>query len=183
MDGYAVIRRLRAISGEQWVPVILLSSLARDEDIARGINAGADDYLIKPIRRILLRAKIQAMQRIIKWHHRRAGVALSPSVWDETAPLVLRREDLTVDLEAHRVTLKGQDIRVSPREWTILVALMRNMGKVVLRVTLEQMLYGEYGEIESNSIDVHIHHLRRKLGPNLIRTVRGVGFMIEHPQR
>jgi two-component system OmpR family response regulator/two-component system response regulator QseB len=94
------------------------------------------------------------------------------------AALTLRRGDLELDPAAHRVVFRGRVVELSPREFTLLHELMLNAGRVLSREQLEERLYPWGREIESNAVEVHVHHLRRKLAPRLIRTIRGVGYLM-----
>jgi len=94
-------------------------------------------------------------------------------------PALLRHRDITVDLAAHTVTLDGKRVRISSHEFAILRMLLENTGRVLPRSMLEQGLYGLHIEIESNTVEVYVHYLRKKLGESLIRTVRGVGYIID----
>lgn len=145
------------------LPVLILTARDTVQDRVQGLDSGADDYLVKPFDLEELAARIRALLR------RQAGRA---------APLI-RHGALTLDPAAHLVTHDGKPVELSPREFTILEILLENAGRVQSRERLEQSLYGWEGEVESNALEVHIHHLRRKLGSNLIRTLRGVGYVIE----
>ncbi len=136
-------------------------------DRVTGLDTGADDYLTKPFDLDELLARVRALTR------RSAGRALPQ----------LEHNELRVDPATHRVTLAGQPVELAPREYALLRLLLENMGKVLSRNRLEQALYGWDGDVESNAIEVHIHHLRRKLGTSLIRTVRGIGYGIDQPER
>ena len=144
------------------VPILILTARDATGDKVSGLDAGADDYLVKPIDLDELSARIRALTR------RSAGRA---------APLLTHGE-LAVDLAAHRVTLAGQEIELSSREYSLLQMLLENAGRVLTRTQLEQSVYGWRDEPDSNALEVHIHHLRRKLGGELIRTLRGVGYTI-----
>jgi len=143
-------------------PILILT--ARDalgEKIA-GLDAGADDYLIKPIDLDELTARIRALTR------RTAGRA---------APLLIHGE-ITLDPAARAVTLAGNPVELSSREFSLLHLLLDSAGRVLSRSQIEQSLYGWREEPESNALEVHIYHLRKKLGSQLIRTLRGVGYTV-----
>ncbi|MFH1661290.1 MAG: response regulator transcription factor [Pseudomonadota bacterium] len=144
------------------VPILILTARDATGDKVSGLDAGADDYLVKPIDLDELSARIRALTR------RSAGRA---------APLLTHGE-LAVDLAAHRVTLAGDEIELSSREYSLLQMLLENAGRVLTRTQLEQSVYGWRDEPDSNALEVHIHHLRKKLGGDLIRTLRGVGYTI-----
>jgi len=164
-DGMDVLRHARAQRNA--TPVLVLT--ARDAVPARiaGLDAGADDYLVKPIDLHELAARLRALVR------RAHGQA--------DTQLVAGR--ITLDPAAHQVLLGGEPVELSGREYDLLHALMLNAGRVLSREQLEQRLYQWGSEINSNAVEVHIYHLRRKLGAELIETVRGVGYRIArtHP--
>ena len=160
VPGLDFLRRYRARSGD--APVLIIS--ARDGTPARveGLDAGADDYLVKPFDIDELTARIRALLR------RRVG---------RTQPTIAHGA-LTLNLATHDATFGGQPLRLSAREFAVLRALLDTPGAVLSKASLEEKLYGWGQEIESNAIDVYIHHLRKKLGADFIRTVRGVGFKL-----
>jgi len=161
MSGLDVLSRLRK-RGDA-TPVLLLTARDSIPDRVLGLDSGADDYLVKPVDLDELCARLRMLQR------RFAG---------RSEP-VLQHGELTLDPAAHRVTVAGTPVSLSMREFVLLHHLLENTGRVIPRARLEQKLYGWEGEVESNSLEVFIHHLRKKLGASLIRTVRGVGYMIE----
>ncbi len=160
LSGMEVLHRAR--SRGLSMPILILTARDATGDKVSGLDAGADDYLVKPIDLDELSARIRALTR------RSAGRA---------APL-LRHGDLALDPAAHRVTLADQAIELSSREFSLLQMLLENAGRVLTRTQLEQSLYGWRDEPDSNALEVHIHHLRKKLGSELIRTLRGVGYTI-----
>jgi len=160
LSGMEVLNRARHRG--QTMPILILTARDATGDKVSGLDAGADDYLVKPIDLDELTARIRALTR------RSAGRA---------APLLLHGE-LAVDPAAHVVTLNGQAVELSSREFSLLQLLLENAGRVLTRTQLEQSLYGWRDEPDSNALEVHIHHLRRKLGSDLIRTLRGVGYTI-----
>jgi two-component system OmpR family response regulator/two-component system response regulator QseB len=159
-DGMDVLRALRARG--DLTPVIVLT--ARDELGSRvqGLDAGADDYIVKPFELDELLARIRAVVR------RQSGRA---------EPL-LRAGSVTLDPSARQVTYAGTPVPLSAREYAVLEALMLRPGAILSRAQLEDRLYGWGEELESNAISVYVHQLRRKLGEHFIRTVRGVGYYI-----
>ena len=159
-DGLAVLRALR--SRRDATPVIVLTARDARGDRVAGLDAGADDYLVKPFEFDELNARIRAVLR------RHAG----------RAEPVLSQGGVTLDPAQRRVTLNGAPVLLSAREFAVLEALMKEPGAVVSREKLEDAVYGWGEEVGSNSIEVHLHHLRRKLEPELIRNVRGVGYRI-----
>ena len=160
LSGMEVLRRARG--RRQTLPVLILTARDATGDKVSGLDAGADDYLVKPVDLDELAARIRALTR------RSAGRA---------APL-LTHGDLTLDPAAHSVTLAGAPVDLSSREFSLLQLLLENVGRVLTRSHLEQSLYGWRDEPDSNALEVHIHHLRKKLGSELIRTLRGVGYTI-----
>lgn len=159
-DGMEVLRELR--SRGQEVPVLILTARDATADRIAGLDTGADDYLLKPFDLGELSARIRALLR------RRAGRA-RPEI---------RHGDLRLDPAAQRVWLRDQEIVLPRREYMLLKELLDHAGEVLTRDKLEASLYGWMEEVESNALEVHVHHLRKKLWPELIRTVRGVGYMI-----
>ena len=160
LSGMEVLKRAR--DRGQSLPILILTARDATGDKVSGLDAGADDYLVKPIDLDELSARIRALTR------RSAGRA---------APLLVHGE-LAIDLAAHRVTLAGQAVELSGREFSLLHMLLENAGRVLTRSQLEQSLYGWHDEPDSNALEVHIHHLRKKLGSELMRTLRGVGYTI-----
>jgi DNA-binding response OmpR family regulator len=131
-------------------------------DKVRGLNAGADDYLVKPFELDELTARLRALLR--RSHQR-------------TSDLITHK-GLELDPSARVVRLNGAPVDLPAREFTLLENLLENQGRVLSRAQLEQSLYGWNSEVESNAIEVHVHHLSKKLGSDLIKTIRGVGYMI-----
>ncbi|MFN4325598.1 MAG: response regulator [Azonexus sp.] len=160
LGGMEVLRRARRRGST--FPILVLTARDATGDKIAGLDAGADDYLVKPIDLDELSARIRALLR------RSAG---------RSAP-VLTVGPVTLDPAAHRVTLNGQTVDLAGREFALLQLLLENAGRVLSRRQLEQSLYGWQEEPESNALEVHIHHLRKKLGSELIRTLRGVGYSI-----
>lgn len=159
-DGMQLLRALR--QRRQALPVIIAS--ARDAVAQRiaGLEAGADDYVLKPFDLDELVARIRAVLR------RHAGQA---------APLT-RFGALTLDPQRKTASLAGEPVELSAREWAIMEALMRRPGAVLSRQQLEESVYAWGDEVASNAIEVHLHNLRKKLGSGFIRNVRGVGWRI-----
>jgi two-component system OmpR family response regulator/two-component system response regulator QseB len=144
------------------MPILILTARDATGDKVAGLDSGADDFLVKPIDLDELTARIRALTR------RSAGRA---------APLLIHG-DLALDPAAHTVTLAGEPVELSSREFPLLQMLLENAGRVLTRSQLEQSIYGWRDEPDSNALEVHIHHLRKKLGNELIRTLRGVGYTI-----
>lgn len=161
LSGTDLLKWLRATHSK--VPVLVLTARDTVADRVSGLNAGADDYLIKPFDLDELIARINALLR------RSAGQVTQS----------LQHGNIILTPETHQVTLEGKSVELSAREFTLLHELLLHVGRVLSREQLEQHLYGWGEEVESNSIEVHVHHLRKKLGSNLIRTLRGVGYVID----
>ena len=159
-DGLSVLRNLRAKHNE--VPVLVITARDAVADRVAGLDAGADDYLVKPFDLDELAARVRAVLR------RRAGRSSS----------VLRVGELEIDAAAHQVRWKGHDVALSAREYALLEALADRPGAFLSRAQLVERLYGWGEEIGSNAVEVHIHALRRKLDPALIRNVRGLGYSL-----
>ncbi len=160
LQGLEVLKRLRAAGGKQ--PVLIATARDAIEDRIRGLDAGADDYVIKPFDLNELAARMRALMR-------RAG--------GEAAP-ILRVGELALDPGARVVNYRGTSVELAQREFALLHELMINAGRVLTREQLQDRLYAWGEEIESNAIEVHVHHLRRKLAVGVIRTVRGVGYLM-----
>jgi len=159
-DGLDVLAALR--ERDVATPVLVLTARDAVPDRIRGLDRGADDYVVKPVDLDELAARLRALVR------RSHG-----QVQDS-----LRSGSVLLDPAARQVSHDGVPVTLSTREFDLLHALMRNAGRVLTREQLEQQLYSWGHEIESNAIEVHIHHLRRKLPPELIQTVRGVGYTV-----
>ncbi|MBU0655653.1 MAG: response regulator transcription factor [Gammaproteobacteria bacterium] len=162
LSGLEVLSRLR--SRQSSLPVLILTARDTVEDRIQGLDRGADDYLVKPFDMGELTARLRALIR------RSSGFA-NP---------VLQVGGVELDPASHRVTYQGEVVELASREFTVLEALMLNVGKVLSRAQLEDKLYAWGQGVESNTVEVHIHHLRRKLYPALIQTIRGVGYLISH---
>jgi len=161
LDGMSLLRGLRAAGNA--IPVLILTARDSTWDKVGGLDGGADDYLVKPVDLDELAARLRALAR------RASG---------QSTPL-LQANEVELDPAARRVRLRGEPVELSAREFAILELLMRNAGRMISRAQLESALYGWGEGVESNAVEVHIHHLRRKLGADLIRTVRGVGYLLE----
>ena len=160
LSGLELLRRLRARRDR--TPILLLTARDAIEDRVRGLDSGADDYVVKPAALPELAARLRALVR-------RAHGATATAI--QVGPLIAAPA-------ARTVTFAGRDVEVSPREFTVLHELAQNAGRVLTREQLESRLYEWDRALESNAIDVHVHHLRRKLSGETIRTIRGVGYMI-----
>ena len=159
-DGIDVLRDLRARKLD--LPVLVMTARDTVRDRVAGLDAGADDYLVKPFDLDELSARVRALTR-------RAAGRAEPLV--ECGPLVLNPA-------THSVRWHGTSVEVSGREFALLAALAERSGAVVSRAQLEEKLYGWNESIGSNAVEVHIHNLRRKIGDEVIHTVRGLGYRL-----
>ena len=159
-DGLEVLKSVRRARSD--VPVLIITARDAVADRVAGLDVGADDYLVKPFDLDELLARARAVIR------RRAGRG-NPEIVHGA---------LSLDPVRRRVSFRGAPVELSAREFAILEALMQEPGAVVSRDRLEDAVYGWGAEVGSNTVEVHLHHLRRKLEPGLIRNVRGVGYRI-----
>ena len=160
MDGLDVLASVRQAGVK--LPVLVLTAREAVPERVRGLDLGADDYVVKPIDLDELAARLRALVR------RSHGQPQE----------LLALHGLQLDPAARTVQRDGRAASLSVREFDLLQALMLNVGRVLSREQLEQHLYAWGQEVESNAVEVHVHHLRRKLGESLIKTVRGVGYFI-----
>ncbi len=159
-DGLRVLRELRARADA--TPVIVLTARDAAGDRVKGLDSGADDYLVKPFEMEELKARIRA---VLRRHGGRAEPAL-------------QHHGVTLDPGSKQVTRGGAPVLLSAREFAVLEALMQRPGAVLSRTQLEDRLYGWGEEIESNAVSVYVHQLRRKLGADFIGNMRGVGYFL-----
>ena len=159
-DGLDVLRALRA--RRDGVPVLVATARDAVADRIAGLDAGADDYVVKPYDTAELLARLRALIR------RRAG----------SSQPVYAQHGVTLDPATHEATLHGAPVALSAREWAVLEPLLARPGAVLSRAQLEEKLYGWKDDISSNAVEVYIHGLRRKLGAGLIQTVRGLGYLV-----
>lgn len=160
MSGLELLQRVR--NRGDHTPVIILTAREAVDDRVRGLDLGADDYVVKPVALKELAARLRAVAR------RAQGIASGSIIVGS----------LSLDLASRAVTFEGSPVELQPREFALLQELVLRAGRVVTRTQLETQLYEWDCSLDSNAIEVHVHHLRRKLAPKLIRTVRGVGYMI-----
>lgn len=161
-DGLSVLRWLR--QGGQTTPVVIVTARDRVTDRITGLDAGADDYLIKPFDIDELCARLRAITRRV------IGCAES----------MLTVGDVRLDLRQRLVTYRGEPSALTAREYAVVELLMRKAGCLATRAEIEEELYGFDDDIASNAIEVHIHNLRRKLGPLFITNVKGRGYRVDH---
>lgn len=160
-SGLEVLKSIR--SKNLPTPVLILTAKESIEDRVKGLDAGGDDYMIKPFDLGELCARIRALQR-------RTAARAEPTI---------TYKNIVVDPASHVVSVSDEQITISRREFALLQKLLENVGKVLSREQLTQSLYGWGDDIDSNALEVHIHNLRKKFGAGLIRTIRGVGYMVE----
>ena len=157
----SVLRRLRESGSAS--PVLILTARDATEDRIAGLDAGADDYLVKPFDLSELKARLRALLR------RSAG----------RASVMIEHAGIRLDPTTQQVTYHNEPVPLTPKEYKLLYELLSPPGRVMTRERLIQLLYGWNEEAESNTLEVHIHHLRKKFSSELIRTVRGVGYLVE----
>ncbi|MBP2196294.1 two-component system response regulator PmrA [Erwiniaceae bacterium L1_54_6] len=160
-DGAALLRQWRRDGIA--VPVLILTARDALEDRVDGLDAGADDYLVKPFALVELQARVRALIRRYQGH----------------SDNLLQQGDLTLNLSSQQVLLENQPLEITPKEFALLTRLLMRVGQNVHRETLQQDLYSWNDDPGSNTLEVHIHNLRRKLGKDRIKTVRGVGYRLE----
>ncbi|QUX96004.1 DNA-binding response regulator [Marinomonas sp. CT5] len=161
LDGLSVLKQLRA--NENSVPVLILTARDALEDRVAGLDLGADDYLAKPFEVTELKARVRALLR------RRYGRAISE----------IHYKGVTLFPASHKVTYQDKDVTLTRREYSLLHELVSQPGHVFTRDVLQQLMYGWGDDVESNALEVHIHHLRKKLFPEIIRTIRGIGYVVD----
>jgi len=162
-DGLDVLQTLRG--KKNTTPVLVLTARDAVPERIKGLDLGADDYVLKPVDLFELGARLRSLVR------RAHGQTQD----------ILTCGDLAVNLSARQVTLAGQAVTLSTREFDLLHVLLLNIGRVLSREQMEQQLYSWGQEVESNAVEVHIHHLRKKLRADLIQTIRGVGYTLMAP--
>jgi two-component system, OmpR family, phosphate regulon response regulator PhoB len=168
VSGLEVCRRIRRAPATRSLPVIMLTARAEESDRIRGLDSGADDYIVKPFSPSEVVARLRAVIR-----------RAQPDPDSD----VLRHADLAMDLVAHRVTRAGQAVHLGPTEYRLLRHFLRHPGRVFSREQLLDRVWGEDSEIEMRTVDVHIRRLRLALnrggGNDLLRTVRSVGYALD----
>lgn len=164
MTGIQVLQNLR--SRGQTMPVLILTARESVEERVKGLDSGADDYLTKPFDLDELCARLRALQRR----------------FSSRAEPILTHGNINLDPASHSVTLNNEIVNVSRREFALLHKLLENAGRVLSREHLTQSLYGWGEDVDSNALEVHIHNLRKKFGQEFIRTIRGIGYMIDKPK-
>ena len=160
MSGYDVVRTLRNESN--WVPVLMLSAKDGEYDQADGLDYGADDYLTKPFSFVVLLARLRALLR--------RNLPARPSV--------LTARDLTLDPATHEVELAGTPVALTPREYALLEYFLRNPDRVVSKIELLDNVWDAAQDTDPNAVEVYVGYLRRKVGRDVLRTVRGAGYRL-----
>jgi len=160
-DGMELLRKLRRHKND--IPVLIITARDQLQDRIAGLDQGADDYLVKPFDLLEVAARLRAITR------RKQGYS-QPAI---------ELSEIRIDPAAREVTQRGQSILLSSQEYAVLETLAYSQGRVVSRSKLHEHLYGWGDGAESNVLEVCIHHLRKKLGTNLIQTVRGIGYIIK----
>lgn len=160
LDGMEVIERLRQQG--KFLPVLVLSARDGIGDRVKGLNLGADDYLTKPFDTEELIARIHVLER------RKTGSCTN----------VLQYKDLALDIGSMQVTYKGQTVELQPNEFKILKKLVEQPSVIFSKEQIEEYLYGWNGGVDSNTINVYIHGIRKKTAVDVIRTIRGIGYKI-----
>lgn len=161
MDGTEVLKLIRRESAD--LPVLVLTARISLEDKVNGLDLGADDYLAKPFEVAELMARLRVFERRAS-SSKHSGLSIG---------------NVTIDSTSHQASVTGESIDLSRREFMLLKALMENAGRVQTRDSLESKLYSWGEEVASNTIEVHIHHLRKKLPDNFIQTLRGIGYIVK----
>jgi len=160
MSGYDVVRTLRTEAN--WVPVLMLSAKDGEYDQADGLDYGADDYLTKPFSFVVLLARLRALVR--------RNLPARPSV--------LSARDITLDPATHEVELAGEPVALTPREYALLEYFLRHPDRVVSKIELLDNVWDAAQDTDPNAVEVYIGYLRRKVGRDLLRTVRGAGYRL-----
>ena len=160
-DGFSLAKDIRAVNAE--IPLIFLTAKSMKEDTLEGFNSGADDYLVKPFNLDELSARIRALLR------RRIGRSSSTITF----------KNIVMDPASYTVIQEGELVELSRKEFVVLQLLLENAGRVMSRTQLEKSLYSWKDEVDSNAVEVYIHRLRKKLDSDLIKTIRGVGYIVK----
>ena len=161
MSGLEVLNEIRLMGNAS--PVLILTAQDSIDDRIKGLDSGADDYMTKPFDLEELCARLRALQR-------RSS---------NRAEALIIHHDITLDPASHTVKYKTEEVNIARREFALLQKLLENTGHVLSRDQLTQSIYGWDEDVDSNALEVHVHNLRKKFGNHFIRTIRGVGYMIE----
>lgn len=161
IDGISLLKKIRF--EKHTVPVLILTARDALDDRVAGLDNGADDYLIKPFAGDELKARLRALVR------RHVGQVQAEHIYKEIA----------LNVDSFTVTYEGKHVKLTPYEFKLLYQLIIHPGRVFTKEQLQQAIYGWQDDTESNTIEVHIHALRKKLYPELIRNIRGVGYLVD----
>jgi len=161
-SGIDLLAEMRA--QKKHIPVLMLTAYDTTDYKVKGLDAGADDYLVKPFKFAEVKARIRAL-------HRRRGGRIQP---------LLKAGDITLNPATKEAALAGRPVKLGAKEFTILQHLMEKPGEIISKQTIEDSIYGWGTEIESNTIEVHIFKLRKKLGKDVIETVKNMGYRLAH---
>ena len=160
ISGFDVLKQVR--QSENKLPILMLTARDQISDKVQGLDQGADDYLLKPFDVEELKARIRALVRRVQGE----GSALQTF------------GDITVDVQAFQVMKGNEEVKLSPKEFSVLNELLLHRGRVLSKDQLTELVYGWSEDLDSNAIEVHVHHLRKKLGNDVIQTIRGVGYKV-----
>ena len=160
IDGLEVLKKIKSFNST--MPVLLLTARDKISDRVKGLDSGADDYLVKPFNVDELVARLRVLERRVS----------------QQSGLTIDNSGVCLDSKGHTATLDGQIMDLPKKEFLLLKALMESLGRVLTKDSLEAKVYDMGEEALSNSIEVHMHHLRKKLPKNFIKTIRGVGYTI-----
>ena len=163
IDGIEVLKRVRQKKHD--LPILLLTARAQVEDKISGLDSGADDYLAKPFEMEELFARLRVLARRL----------------NTTKTAEIRIGEVRLDINLKTVFLGADELELSRKEYMLLKSLMENAGRVQTRHALESRLYSWGEEVASNALEVHVHYLRKKLGSDFIKTIRGVGYKVQQP--
>lgn len=160
ISGFDVLKQVR--QSENKLPILMLTARDQISDKVHGLDQGADDYLLKPFDVEELKARVRALVRRVQG----AGRALQ------------KCGDITIDVQAFQVMKDNEEVKLSPKEFSVLNELLLHRGRVLSKDQLTELVYGWSEDLDSNAIEVHVHHLRKKLGNDVIQTIRGVGYKV-----
>ena len=161
MDGLSILKEWRARKKDE--PVVILSAKGDVDERIVGLNSGADDYLGKPFSLKEVQARLNALIR------RKSGVSAAQ----------IRYRNITFDPQTRRTFLEGVEVVLSPKETALLELLLLNRNKVLSKESIEEKIYSWDDEVSSNAVEVHVHHLRRKLGKDIVKTINKIGYIME----
>ncbi len=161
MDGLSILKEWRARKKDE--PVLILSAKGDVDERIVGLNSGADDYLGKPFSLKEVQARLNALIR------RKSGVSAAQ----------IRYRNITFDPQTRRTFLEGVEVVLSPKETALLELLLLNRNKVLSKESIEEKIYSWDDEVSSNAVEVHVHHLRRKLGKDIVKTINKIGYIME----